>query len=148
MDIINLKVGPPGVSVASVVFLIENVELVLMYFELHPLILVVETFDNLRECYEHIISRLIIVSVDRGLRPDDQEVVEYLPRTVDGDIALRGGRLDVIAFKVVKCHYLPFVGSAVLTDQYEDLVVIHKLEINDVNIAFKNPDVDLLQVLI
>jgi hypothetical protein len=56
--------------------------------------------------------------------------------------------LNVIAFQVVKCHYLSFTSSAVLTDQYEDLVVVHQLEIDDVDIALKNSAVDLLEVLI
>jgi hypothetical protein len=48
LDIIHLKVGSPGISIATKVFLIENVELVPVYLELHPLVLVIETFDILR----------------------------------------------------------------------------------------------------
>jgi hypothetical protein len=48
LDIIHLKVGPPGVSVAAEVFFVENVELVTVYLELHPFVLVIETFDILR----------------------------------------------------------------------------------------------------
>lgn len=97
-EFIHLKVGPPRVAIPAEIFFEENVELVLIDLELHPLVLVIETLDDIRQCQENICTRVIIVSVDRRLRPDDQVVVEHGPRTIDGYTALRGGRLDVIAF--------------------------------------------------
>ena len=101
MYFIYLKVGLPGISVASKVFFIEYVEFVPICLELHPLVLVIETFDTLSDWDKDIIPRVKMIRLDRRLGSDYQVVVEHRPRTIESNIAVSFGRLDVIAFKVV-----------------------------------------------